>query len=92
MVNTRFEARELEKQFADRYRVRWVESQAEGCAGYELWFDQDGKELCACRIIYWDAVGQYFVELPNGEVRASYVLRLLKEVAKRVNVPLEDLG
>jgi hypothetical protein len=90
MVMRRTEVTTFRGKFANRYKVFWLESSDEGCAGYELCFDEDGVEICVCRVVFWDAVGQYFLELPNGEMRMSYVLQLLKETIERVNVPMGD--
>jgi hypothetical protein len=62
----------------------------EGWAGYELCINHGKVEECACRIIFWDAVGQYFLEMPNGELKVEYVLKLLAETVKAVKEPVHD--
>jgi hypothetical protein len=86
MDHSRERVSSLHEVFRNEYEVFWVESADEGWAGYELHQRRVEPSTCVCRVIYWDAVGQYFVELPNGELKAEYVLKLLVETSKRTNV------
>lgn len=79
----------LRDKFHGRYRVFWVESSDKGCAGYELYENSDTAGLCVCSVMFCDAVGQYFVHLPGGDIRAADLMKLIFETVKRVGVPFD---
>jgi hypothetical protein len=91
MVASREEVVSLREIFPENYRAFWLRSTDEGWAGFELCINKDQIDVCVCRVIFWDAVGQYFVELPNGELKAEYIIILLIEAAKKVKTRL-DIG
>ena len=88
-MDEKIEVLSLRDTFFGRYRVFWVESRDKGCAGFELYENADVVGLCVCSVIYWDAVGQYFVHLPGRDIRAADLLRLLAETVQRVGVPFD---
>jgi hypothetical protein len=88
MVRDRTEMEALRGAFQDHFRVFWFRSTDEGCAGCELYPADPKEDTCACRVTYWDAVGQYFIELPAPEISAFHLLRILKITADRVGVPI----
>jgi hypothetical protein len=88
MSRERREVETFRSAFQDRFRVFWFTSIDEGCAGYELCPTDSREDTWACRITYWDAVGQYFIEMAAPEISAFHLLRLLKITAERVGVPI----
>jgi hypothetical protein len=90
MVGNRELVADLQITFRNEYQAFWTSSNEEGWAGYELCLNRGEMNECVCRIIYWDAVGQYFLELPKGELKIEYVLKLLAETVKRVKAPVFD--
>jgi hypothetical protein len=88
MARDRIEVETLRIAFQDHFRIFWFSSSDEGCAGYELYPSDPREEVCVCRITYWDAVGQYFIETSIPEISAFHLLRILKFTAERVGVPI----
>jgi len=53
----------MNRQFSNaRYVSSVVEDVAEGFGGFELTRHRAGKEECVAKIIYWDAMGRFFVQ------------------------------
>lgn len=88
MARERTEVEALRSAFQDQFRVFWFQSIDEGCAGYELYPADPKDNTCVCRITYWDAVGQYFIELPAPEISSFHLLRILKITAERVGTSI----
>jgi hypothetical protein len=64
----------------ERYVSRFFENMQDGCGGYELIRLQAGREDRVATVLYWDAMGQFFVET-FGDVPLR-VMELLIEEAK----------
>jgi hypothetical protein len=58
----------------------------DGFAGVRLQKEQDGVTQDAAEVIFWDAVGQYFLETKNGEVPLNIVEALIAEAKAFVGV------
>jgi hypothetical protein len=91
-VRERVEIADAEALFGHGYRAFWFISADEGSAGCEVFIGEGESVTPDCTVIFWDAVGQYFVELPNGELRAQTMLRVLTYTVGRLGVPLTGLA
>ncbi len=91
-MRDRIEIANAEALFGHGYRAVWVTSEDEGCAGCEVFDKEGGTVPPVCSVMFWDAVGQYFVELPNGELRVVSMLRILAYTSERVGVRLDGLA
>lgn len=49
----------------EHYRTRPLEDNSDGFAGLELRREVRGKSETVARVIFWDAVGQYYVNTFN---------------------------
>jgi hypothetical protein len=49
------------KYGAEEYTSSFIEDRAQGFGGYELLRVENGKEHRVATVIFWDAMGQYFV-------------------------------
>jgi hypothetical protein len=91
-VRDRVEITDAEALFGQGLRAFWFTSADEGCAGCEVFQRGDESAGPVCRVTFWDAVGQYFVELPKGELKAETLLRIVTKTVERVGVPLTELA
>jgi hypothetical protein len=70
----------LDRHYGDaRYTSVLIEDRAEGSVGYGLVRIQQGVSRQMARILYWDASGQFAVEIPGGEVPLEVLEELIAE-------------
>jgi len=77
----------MDRQFADaRYWTEYVANDTDGFAGLRLHRERRGKTKVAAEVIFWDAVGQYFVQTFNGDVPVEIIEAVIAEAKERVKV------
>jgi len=77
----------MDRQFADaRYWTEYVADNTDGFAGLRLHRERRGKTNIAAEVIFWDAVGQYFVQTFDGEVPVEILEAVIAETKERVGV------
>ena len=69
------------------YIYREFQNNEDGCIGMDLLKDENGSLVLICKITFWDAVGQFVVDVQAEEIP----LDLLEDFILRVKkfVPLE---
>lgn len=78
---------QMDRQFADaRYWTSYVADNTDGFSGLRLHRERSGKTSVAAEVIYWDAVGQYFVQTQNGDVPVEILEAVIAEAKERVGV------
>lgn len=78
---------QMDRQFADaRFWTVYVEDKTDGFAGLRLHRERLGKATVAAEVIFWDAVGQYFVQTFNGDVPVEIIEAVIAEAKERVKV------
>ncbi len=70
----------MDRLFAGaRYRSALVERPAEGWTAVELVRDADGRSELVARVTYWDAAGQFYVEVLAKDIALSLLEALIAE-------------
>ena len=67
-----------------RYSTVFFESDADGCAGFDLIRTRDAKPERVGRVTYWDAVGHFTITTFGVEIPASVVEGLIAEAKERI--------
>ena len=69
----------------EHYTSSFVEDRASGFGGYELLRIQNGKQDRVATVIFWDAMGQFFVET-FGDVPLKVLEALINEARSNIAV------
>lgn len=76
----------MKRIFGDaQYTSYFVEDLKQGFAGYELLRSRGGKEEHVATVLFWDAMGHFFVET-FGDVPVVVLEELIAEARSGVNV------
>ena len=78
----------MDTQFArTRYLTSVFHNDADGCAGVDLWEVREDARIHVAKLIYWDAVGQYFLEPTKEEIPLQILNAMIRESTELVKVP-----
>lgn len=66
------------------YKSTYVSDDQDGFAGLELHRLSGDQSTCMARVIFWDAMGQYFVETCGTEITLELLERLIAETKAAV--------
>jgi len=80
----------MNRQYANsNYTTTFVNDLKEGFAGLELMRTSKGKTEQVARIIFWDAMGQFFIETLGVDLPLAIVEELIAEAKVVVSDPEE---
>jgi hypothetical protein len=68
------------------YTTRLVSDDAEGWVALQLDKHAQGSTVLAARVIFWDAEGQFSLEVPAGELPLVIVEELIAEAKSAIPV------
>ena len=68
----------------DRFWTSFVEDHKDGFAGVRLHREVDGQPSLAAEVLFWDAMGQFFVQTFDRDVPVSILESAIAEAKTRV--------
>jgi hypothetical protein len=68
---------------AAKYTTSAVADREAGSAGVELYRETNGKKVCAARLLFWDASGQFALQTFN-EIPLDIVEELITEARQTI--------
>jgi hypothetical protein len=79
----------VNRQYVDkRYSTVLTENAAEGFVVVELLRTAKEATESVARIVFWDSVGQYFLEPTGAEIPLSILEEFIAEAKAQVRVPV----
>lgn len=66
------------------YQTEQFDDSKSGSAGVKLLIVANGVTTCVARITFWDAAGQFFMEMTGAEVPLSVMESLIAEAKKSI--------
>jgi hypothetical protein len=72
------------KHAGAQYTTRLVANKNAGSAGVELYCEIDGVTTRVAQILFWDASGQFFLEVFGGELPVEIVEGLIAEARESI--------
>ena len=77
----------MNREFGDGfYTSVFVQDLQQGFSGLELRRHRKGTDECIAKVIFWDACGQFFVEMSGTEVPLEILEELIAEAKKTIKI------
>ncbi len=77
----------MDKQHAEsHFTTRFFEDRQGGCAGLELVRNSGGQTATVARVTFWDAQGQFALEMSVSELPVVIVEELIAEAKSTIKV------
>jgi len=70
----------------ERYWTSFVEDSKAGSAGLRLHREADGQEGIAAEVMFWEAMGQFFLQTFDCDVPVTIVELLIAEAKERIKI------
>lgn len=78
----------MKLQYASElYESEFREDNKDGCAGFDLYRTTGDKKTRVASVIYWDAIGTYYIDTSGNELPLPIIEALIAETKAAVNVP-----
>ena len=75
----------MDRHFADlHFASNPIQDNEDGFSGFELYRTSCGKRDRVASVLYWDAVGQFFIETFNADVPVEIIEELIAEARSSI--------